>query len=167
MTVIHLGFGSNLGDRLAHFGRAIRELEAEGIQIERCSSIYETEPVGVSPQPLFLNGVIRGRTRQSPEALLTLIKRIEHRAGRLPSAPGTARPLDLDILLYGRSVVRSASLIVPHPRLPERRFVLVPLAEISPDTRHPVLKLTLRELARACPDPHSVNFYCNWPALPV
>lgn len=149
---VFLGLGSNLGDRLAHLRRATRLLEANGVEILASSSIYETEPVDYREQPTFLNQVCRVRTHLDPLALLACCKRIEELLGRTPGRVKGPRIVDLDILFYGRERLTTATLVLPHPALSRRRFVLVPLAEIAPDFEDCRSGLTVRELLARCPD---------------
>lgn len=149
MAVVYLALGGNLGDRAGNLRAARRRLEEEGVTIERCSSLYETEPWGVLDQPRFLNAVCRGRTPLAPEALLALAKRIEAQLGRQPTVRYGPRPIDIDILLYDGRTIATPELTIPHPRMKERAFVLVPLAEIAPDLRLPGERRTVRELLAA------------------
>jgi len=130
---VYLCLGSNVGDRADRIAEGIVRLERAGVSVTARSSVYETEPVGVEDQPWFLNQVVRGTTRLAPTVLLEACKRIEGDVGREPSDLRFGpRPLDIDILLYGMRVIAGERLTVPHPRMRDRRFVLVPLIEIAP-----------------------------------
>jgi 2-amino-4-hydroxy-6-hydroxymethyldihydropteridine diphosphokinase len=135
---VYMLFGSNVGDRYGNIDRGLRALGRRGIQWEAFSSYYETEPTDVEDQPWFVNLVAEGRTDLDPAQLLALCKEIEHEAGRNLDAPRySPRVLDIDILLFGSLRLNSPSLVIPHPRMVERRFVLVPLIEIAPDIADP------------------------------
>lgn len=142
---VFIALGSNLGDRANNLDRALEALSAF-VRITSRSSIYETDPAYVIDQPSFLNMVVMGKTALSADLLLTELKRIEADIGRVPTRRNGPRVIDLDILYYGDQVMDTGRLIVPHPRIAERQFVLEPLFEIAPEMRHPVLNLTTREL---------------------
>lgn len=128
-----LSLGSNLGDRRAHLEEALRRLEEGGVRVVRRSSWYETEPVGYTDQPAFLNLVVEVRTSLTPRALLRRAQEVELALGRVRTVRWGPRTADVDLLLYGRRVILEPDLVVPHPRLRERAFVLVPLYELDPD----------------------------------
>ena len=146
-VTVYLGLGSNLGDRQDNLDSALGFL-SQRMRMGKKSSIYDTAPVGNTAQPRFLNMVCQAFTFLSPEALLNLAKGIEAKLGR---SGGSADPrtIDIDILLYGEQVVETPALVIPHPRMMERAFVLVPLSEIAPDILHPVSGKSVRELMQA------------------
>jgi len=146
MPIVHIGIGSNLGDRKEHCLKAVRLFSEKGIHIRRRSSMYETEPWGERNQPRFINMAIEGETRLTPVRLLEVLKMIEDEVGRKETFRWGPRVIDLDILLYDDLVMETPELKIPHPRMHEREFVLRPLAEIAPDKIHPLLKKTMREL---------------------
>jgi len=141
----YLGLGSNMGDRQDYLERALDFL-SQRIRIEKVSSIYDTEPVGNVDQPRFLNMVCQVSTSLPPMALLTLGKGIESKLGRVSAKSNAPRPIDVDILFYGDQIIETPELVIPHPRLTERAFVLIPLAQIAPDLVHPVNNKTIKEL---------------------
>ena len=143
-VTVYLGLGSNLEDRQHHLNQAIDFL-SERLKIDKISPVYDTEPVGEKNQPRFLNMVVRTYTRLPAATLLFMAKGIEAKLGRVPI--DSPRPIDIDILFYGDQVINTPpQLIIPHPRLVERAFVLVPLADIAPDLVHPVNKKTVRQM---------------------
>ena len=119
---------------------------SQKLHIAKVSSIYDTEPTGDIEQPRFLNLVCQAQTKLAPTELLTLAKGIESKLGRTPSKPNASRPIDIDILLYGDQIIDTPKLVIPHPRLTERAFALIPLAEIVPTLVHPVSGKTIKEL---------------------
>jgi 2-amino-4-hydroxy-6-hydroxymethyldihydropteridine diphosphokinase len=156
-VIYFLGLGSNLGRRAANLARARRLLAGKGVEELRASSVYETEPVDCPDQPWFLNQVLEVRSDLEPQALLRLAKSIETEMKRVPTINKGPRTIDVDILLAGDLVIDTPDLVVPHPRLHLRNFVLVPLGEIAPEVRHPVLGRTAEEMARACGDTSRVK----------
>ena len=146
MSIVYIGIGSNLGDREKNCSRSIDLLEKNGIVIRQRSSLYETIPWGLRDQPLFLNMVIKAETELKPQELLELLKNVEIEVGREKSSRWGPRTIDLDILLYDDIILNEDNLIIPHPYLHKRDFVLIPICEIAPDLRHPVLQSTMGEL---------------------
>jgi 2-amino-4-hydroxy-6-hydroxymethyldihydropteridine diphosphokinase len=144
-----LALGSNIGDREVNLRTAVERLEASEIRILRRSSLYETAPQELIDQPWFLNAVMEVETGLFPMQLLGRIREIERSMGRRRVTPKGPRNIDVDILFYGRSVIFTEQLEVPHPRIAERRFVLEPLAEIAPDFRHPLTGKTASEMLAA------------------
>jgi len=152
-VICYLSLGSNLGRRAANLARARRLLAAAGVEILRGSSVYETEPVDYHDQPWFLNQVLEVRTALDPPGLLRLARSVEIALKRVPTVPKGPRTIDIDILLAGDLVIETPDLVVPHPRLHLRNFVLAPLSELAPQIIHPVLGRTIAELAQASADP--------------
>jgi len=155
MKTVYLSLGSNVGDRAQNIARAIEALAARGVRVTRQSSLYETEPIDARGG-WFLNCAVEAETDQMPLQLMNALLAVERSLGRRrgPRSEGTkeARTIDIDILLFGSSVVHAAELEIPHPRMAERRFVLVPLAEIAGGVQHPVFKKTITELLADTPD---------------
>jgi len=149
MVVAYLGLGANLGDRRGNIRRALALLDGrQGIRVVKVSRLIETKPQGLREQPDFINGAARIETQLEPRQLLREAKRIEDELGRRPGVRHGPRQIDLDILLYSRLVVQTRDLVVPHPRLALRDFVLRPLAEIAAGARHPVLRKRIGTLWR-------------------
>jgi 2-amino-4-hydroxy-6-hydroxymethyldihydropteridine diphosphokinase len=153
---VYLSLGSNIGERTENLRKAIDRLRALG-EVQAVSSFYETEPVDMVAQPWFLNCTVLLSTQLMPKQLLARTRQIELDMGRRRTTAKGPRSIDIDILLFGRSVIDSADLVVPHPALHRRRFVLEPLAEIAPDVRHPVFKATVREMRDALPSGQAVR----------
>jgi 2-amino-4-hydroxy-6-hydroxymethyldihydropteridine diphosphokinase len=143
--IAYIALGTNLGDRSANL-RAALEAFPPDVRVLAESHVYETPPWGYADQPAFLNMAVRAETDLEPEALLGYLKQLEAQLGREPSFRNGPRRIDLDILFYDDLVLDESSLSIPHPRLHERAFVLVPLADLAPDLRHPVLGQTVREM---------------------
>ena len=155
--LVYLGLGSNLGDRLANLKAAVNNLTPQ-LDVRAQSSIYETPPIGYTEQPEFLNQVVMAESYEKPEALLAHLKRLEIVLGRKPGIPNGPRLIDIDILFYDDLVLNSPSLVLPHPRLAERGFVLMPLNEIASDLVHPTLQLTVSQLLSRC-DTTGIRLY--------
>ncbi|MGH9340779.1 MAG: 2-amino-4-hydroxy-6-hydroxymethyldihydropteridine diphosphokinase [Acidobacteriota bacterium] len=158
---IFLSLGSNLGDRVLHLRAALERLNSRGVKIAALSSVYETAPVDVFDQPHFLNLVGQVHTSLAPQELLETCLEIERHIGRRRDQEKGPRMIDLDILFYGQAVVRQPKLWLPHPRLYQRKFVLIPLHEIAPAFRDPVTGKTVTELLQICRDEASVEHYDN------
>ncbi len=146
-----------MGDRAENIARAVAALASHGVRVTRRSSLYETEPVEFRNQDWFLNCVLEAETDWTPGELMDALLQIERDLGRHRRVPKGPRLIDMDILLFGSSVVRTPELEIPHPRMAERRFVLVPFNEIAPGAFHPVLQKTVAELLAETPDRSEVR----------
>lgn len=153
----YLSLGSNLGNKLRFLKEAISRIEESGkISIGKISSVYETQPVGYENQGWFLNLVAEIKTSLVPQDLLEYTLSVEDQMGRKREVKWGPRNIDIDILLYDNQILRSDHLTLPHPRMHERRFVLLPLAEIAPNLLHPQLKKSIEELLEDCEDKSKV-----------
>ena len=157
MTTIYLSLGSNVGDRAENIAQAVSALGAYGICVTKQSSLYETEPVEFLEQNWFLNCVVEATTDCTAELLMKTLLKIERALGRQRRVPKGPRVIDIDILLFGSDIMSTPEIDIPHPRMGERRFVLVPFTEIAPDAFHPVLKKTIAALLAGTPDRSEVR----------
>ena len=150
--------GGNVGDRPDYLRRGVEWLRKDAGNVIAMSAAYESEPWGFDDPCWFLNKVVLIETELDPHTLLKIIQRIEHTLGRLRSCGGyQPRTMDIDILLYGNHIINTPELVIPHPRMTERMFVLQPMAEIAPDLEHPVLQQTMRFLRDHCADTKQVK----------
>ena len=153
-VTVYLGLGSNMGDRQRNLDKAL-EFLSQRLRMGKISSIYDTEPLGDTSQPRYLNLVCQAYTRLEPTALLALVKGIETKLGRVGKS-GAPRTVDIDILLYGDKVIETPELVIPHSKMTKRAFVLVPLDEIAPDLVHPASGKTIRELLKGVTEKQGV-----------
>ena len=158
---VYLGLGANLGDRQQTLCAA-RDRLSTVMDVVRCSSLYETQPWGVTDQPPFLNAVCYGRTALAPDDLLAALKVLEQQLGRVASTRWGPRAIDLDILFFDDLVLTSPNLTIPHPLLHQRPFVLIPLNELAPQLRHPVLGQSISALTQACDTKHVQKTLSEW-----
>ena len=154
-TIAYIGIGSNMGDRQSNCQQAI-ELLSEAGRVTGASSLYYTEPVGYKEQEDFINAAAALDTDLTPTALLALCHSIEDRMGRTRTVRWGPRTIDLDILLFGDKVMNQADLIIPHPMMATRKFVLAPLVELAPEVLHPLLQKTVAQLFREIENSHTV-----------
>jgi len=157
VNTLYLLLGTNVGDRARNLTQATERIIAQIGVVSRQSSVYETEPWGVTNQPNYWNQVLVVETSLEPMLVLNRIHKIEKSLGRERRIRWEARLIDVDMLYFNEQIIEEANLVVPHPRLAERRFVLTPLAEISPEFRHPVWQKTNQELLEVCADPLMVS----------
>jgi 2-amino-4-hydroxy-6-hydroxymethyldihydropteridine diphosphokinase len=152
MAIVYLALGSNIGDREGNLREAIRLICESGVQVTKISGVYETEPVDYLDQPWFLNAVLEAQTTLPAAQLLVTLRNIESQMGSKKAFAKGPRLIDLDILLYDDATIHTPDLQVPHPRMLQRKFVLVPLAEIAPTLRHPSWRASVAELLAGSTD---------------
>lgn len=157
MITTYIALGTNVGEREANLLQALRLLPESGVYIRRVSSIYETEPVDYLDQEWFLNAVLEAQTELDALDLLSALRVIEARMGSKKAFAKGPRKIDLDILLYGNETIDTPELQVPHPRMLERKFVLIPLVEIAPSLRHPSWKSGVAPILAASRDRSAVR----------
>ena len=157
MKNIYLSLGSNIGDRAQNLALAMDAFALLGVRVVKQSSVYETEPVELREQDWFLNCVVEVETNLRPQELMQVLLNIERSMGRERTVPKGPRIIDVDILMFGSESVHESHLEIPHPRMADRRFVLVPLTEIAPETVHPVMRKTIQQLLEDTPDHSEVR----------
>jgi 2-amino-4-hydroxy-6-hydroxymethyldihydropteridine diphosphokinase len=165
MITVYIALGTNVGDREANLLQALQLLPESGVHLGRVSSIYETEPVDYLDQEWFLNAVLEAETELDALDLLAALRLIEARMGSKKAFAKGPRKIDLDILLYGNETIDTPELQVPHPRMLERKFVLVPLAEVAPNLRHPSWNSGVARLLAATPDHSAVKKLHDAPSI--
>ncbi|HNP86173.1 MAG: 2-amino-4-hydroxy-6-hydroxymethyldihydropteridine diphosphokinase [Chloroflexi bacterium SZAS-1] len=158
MRLVHVGLGSNLGDRVAYLREAVQRLRAI-MTIEKASQLYVAAPLGYVRDDAFINAVVAGSTSLKPLDFLQMLQDIEITMGRRPGVQFGPRPIDLDLLFYDTVQMNSRKLTLPHPLLHQRAFVLKPLAEISPNLMHPVMYYTVAQLLQDVEDADQVQIY--------
>ncbi|MGB2697203.1 MAG: 2-amino-4-hydroxy-6-hydroxymethyldihydropteridine diphosphokinase [Candidatus Zixiibacteriota bacterium] len=162
MSIAYIGLGSNLNHKMESLDKAVDLIEHNSkVKVLKRSSVYQTEPVGIKDQPFFLNMVLEVETEISPFELLFLLQDIERKMGRKREKKWGPRNIDLDLLLYEDQVINSAELTLPHPQMHLRKFVLVPLAEITEDRIHPLNKKTISELLKDLKEDSKVELFIN------
>lgn len=162
MSIAYIGLGSNLNDKMENLDKAVDLIEHNSkVKVLKRSSVYQTEPVGIKDQPFFVNMVLEVETEISPFELLFLLQDIERKMGRKREKKWGPRNIDLDLLLYEDQVINSAELTLPHPQMHLRKFVLVPLAEITEDRIHPLNKKTISELLKDLKEDSKVELFIN------
>ncbi len=159
MTTAYILIGGNMGNVLNSFAQFKVRLVQYSTRIVSESQVYKTAAWGVEQQPDYLNQAIKVKTALKPEMLMNVLLLIEKQLGRKRTTKNAARTIDADILFYGMQIIQQADLIIPHPRIAIRRFVLIPMADIAPRLVHPILKKTIKSLLNTCPDSLSVNVY--------
>ena len=159
MNKAYLLLGGNIGDRLTNLEKAKELLEKQIGKIIKHSSVYETASWGNNDQPDFLNQVLLFETKLTAEQIMEQILFIENKMGRVRSEKNASRAIDIDILFFNEDIIQTKNIIIPHPQIQNRNFVLYPLNELSPQLQHPVLKKTINELLLQCNDALAVNFY--------
>ncbi len=153
MKVVYLSIGTNLGDRKVNLRRAIKLVE-RFVEIDTRSPVYDTDPMYFADQPRFYNIIVRGKTKLSPQKLLEATQQVEREMGREGATHNRPRIIDIDILTYGSEIVATDDLALPHPRIAERAFVLIPLKDIAPKFTHPKTKETIADMLKRIPDWH-------------
>jgi 2-amino-4-hydroxy-6-hydroxymethyldihydropteridine diphosphokinase len=165
MTTVYIGLGTNIGEREENLRAALQHLPDVGVHIRRVSSVYETEPLDYLDQDWFLNAALEGATELDALDLLRALRVIESQMGSRKTIPKGPRLIDLDVLLYGNETLDTPELQVPHPRMLERRFVLVPLAEIAPTLRHPAWPAGVTQLLAVTRDRSAVKKFRDAPSI--